>query len=152
MRNFKDSEFNFIDRMDPEFLLFLDDVRDEAGVPFFLTSDARDWRANHRAGGVSTSLHLYVPSEERFASAVDFATPMSRQRNIVGWREECYKIARAVVVVAEALRERNRILTEKYAGRAVQLEFVQGPTDWHVHLGLQPEGSPIKSKLILKLD
>ena len=161
MKNFRDKEFKHLDKMDPEFLQFLDDVRTEAGVPFFLTSDARDWRTNKQVGGSSTSLHLYVHEnklvnqEERLASAVDFATPGSRARNKVLWREECWKIAEAVVLVSrsrETFGPEGETWSLPIYRRAVQLEYVQGPNDWHCHLALQPNGSPIKSKIILKQD
>ena len=142
MRYFKDSEFNHLDKMDPQFLEFLDDVREEAGVPFILTSDGREAEYNRTIGGSERSLHVY--DHGRMASAVDFTTPNGRARNKVGWREDLWKITRAVVLVA--------IQMEAATGRTVQLELVQGPTDWHVHLGLQPEGSTIKSKLILMID
>jgi hypothetical protein len=36
--------------------------------------------------------------------------------------------------------------------RAVELELVMGPDDWHIHLGLYAELSPKESRLIIASD
>lgn len=122
MKHFQPSEFRAFDKMAPEFLAFLDDVRDTAGVPFRLTSDWRSPVGNAAASGSSpTSLHL-------LGRAVDFTVPWTR--------EALWSVTMAVMLRAH--------------GHSVELELVSGPTDHHIHLGLFPDNRP--SRLILTLD
>ena len=129
LEHFKPSEFKAYAKMDEGFLRYLDEVREVAGVAFFLTSDFRTADENAAAAGSSSaSLHLT-------GNAVDFATVGSRARMAQEFYKDCWAIARACAFV---VRPRN-----------VQLEFVKGPTDWHVHLGLYPAGDVRPSRLIV---
>ena len=120
LRHFSVIEFNRADLMDDAFLRWLDDVRHKAGVPFKITSDARDAAHNAKVGGAPTSLHL--PGR-----AVDFT--------LRAWdREALWKIAQAVCQ------------TPTPGGVGVELEFVIA--DQHCHLGLFPDTRP--SRLVLK--
>jgi len=138
LKHFEDHEFRKKDKMDTEFLAFLDEVRGEAGLGFYLTSDARDAETNKQAGGVSTSLHVYDNTKK--ASAVDFVTKNSRNRNTQGYYEDLWKITAAVIKVANHHKQR------------VQLELVKGKEDWHIHLGLYPSTWLGTSKIILAKD
>src|SRR5690242_17523166 len=69
LSHFSWREFKHPDLMDAPFLFWLDHVRDLAGIPFNLTSDARTPEENAAASGSSpTSLHL-------IGRAVDFENP-----------------------------------------------------------------------------
>ena len=79
IHHFADSEFNSPALMDEEFLRFLEAVRIEAGIPFYITSDYRDANPN--------SLHAS-------GRALDFVVrPWSR--------ENLARVNRAVVLSAE---------------------------------------------------
>ena len=121
--HFKPEEFNHPDNMDSEFLQFLDEVRIECGVPFYLTSDYRTGSGLHPLG-----------------RAVDLATPGSRARDSQKYYEELWLITDAVMLQADLDKEK------------VQLELVKGPTDWHVHIGLYDIDWGGPSKLVVALD
>lgn len=137
---FNENEFNHIEWMDEEFLVFLDNVRRAANVPFILTSDARDPETNARVGGYQFSYHLYDPETGKKASAVDFVTPAARGRSLFAWRVDLWKIASAVTSQARSI------------ARNVILELVQSERDWHIHLALRDPGDARPSKLILEID
>lgn len=123
LRHFQPSEFHHPDRMDPAFLVWLDAVRDMAGVPFMLTSDARTQAENAAASGSSpTSLHLV-------GRAVDFQNP----ENVT----DRYHIVRAI------------FLCEGTAPGPIELELVHGPSDHHIHLGCYPGAHPPQLELTL---
>lgn len=122
MKHFSPAEFHAFDKMDGDFLTFLDAVRDKAGIPFTLTSDYRTPENNAAQSGSSkTSLHLS-------GRAVDFV--------LDDWsRENWWKVTAAVVLCSE--------------NRSVELELVHGPADAHCHLGLFSDDRP--SRLVLNL-
>ena len=124
--------------MEEEFLDFLDDVREYAGIPFFLTSDGRGPEINDSVGGSPYSLHLFDDTKD--ATAVDFTTTSSRNRDKKQYKIDLFKILDAI------------FFEVAYLDREVQIELVQGPTDWHVHLGLYPKGDTRESKVVLALD
>ena len=114
LKHFLTVEFTHPEDMLPEFLDLLDIVRDIAGTPFYITSDARTPDENKAVGGSSTSLHMQ-------GRAVDFVTGP--------WNSETlWQITRAVAAVEAAY------------GVAFELEISQSPSDRHVHLALQPRG------------
>ena len=131
MKNFSPSEFNNLAEMDQDFICFLDEVRTRAGMPFYLTSDYRSSATNTAAGGHPASLHIK-------GMAVDFVTRASRARQAQDYYREIWKIAKAVM--------------ETPTTRAIQLEIVKGPTDWHLHLGLYPKDAPNESKIVVTTD
>jgi uncharacterized protein YcbK (DUF882 family) len=63
IRNFKSSEFAAPDKMGYEFVRWLDDLRDEAGVPMTITSSYRTPEHNRQVGGASDSAHTDVPCD-----------------------------------------------------------------------------------------
>jgi len=132
LKHFSPAEFHFPDEMDEEFLLFLDEVREYAKVPFFLTSDYRTPEHNQQVGGHPRSLHVK-------GRAVDFVTPGCRARDNQLYYEELFKITDAVMYIATD-------------NDKVQLELVKGSSDYHVHLGLYPDGWLGPSKLIIHVD
>jgi hypothetical protein len=131
LKHFNPNEFRQPDKMDEEFLMWLDNVRDTAGVPMRLTSDYRSPETNRRVGGHPASLHV-------LGRAVDFSTPYSRARDAQGYYAELYRIIDAVCIT--------------FRDDHAQVEFVKGPTDWHVHLGLYPEDWTGPDKLIIATD
>jgi len=131
MKNFLPREFNHLAEMDLEFLGFLDEVRTNAALPFYLTSDYRSPATNAAAGGHPASLHLK-------GMAVDFVTPSCRARQAQGYYAEIWRIAKAIM--------------DTPTTRAVQFEIVKGPTDWHLHLGLYPQDAPNESKIVVTTD
>jgi len=140
LRHFKAYEFSNYEEIDEQFLLFLDEVRHWSAIPFHITSSARSGEENKKVGGSATSLHLFTSTHK--ASAVDFTTMAGMRRDKIQWRIDLYNIVEAIIYT------RGDLCTK----RAVQLELVQGPSDWHIHLGLQPEDSPIKDKIILEIE
>lgn len=124
LRHFQVIEFNDAAHMDEEFLDYLDEVRERAGVPFRLTSDYRDPERNAAAGGEARSLHV-------LGRAVDFT--------VKRWEPDVLDQVAAAVYLTP--RPNN-------CGR--EFEIVQSERDRHFHLGLFPDGRP--SRLLLKLD
>ena len=57
MKWFKESEFNEFSKMQPELLSRLDNARDLAGIPFYITSSYRSPDYNSLHGGVRNSAH-----------------------------------------------------------------------------------------------
>jgi len=115
VKHFAAQEFKHPELVNADFLRWLDQVRDVAGVPFHLTSDARTPEENAAASGSSpTSLHL-------LGRAVDFALPEDVTAR--------YHIVRAV------------FLCEVSAPGPIELELVHGPSDHHIHLGCYLQAS-----------
>jgi len=107
---FTRKEFKHPDKMDEDFLRWLDKVRDRADIPIIITSDYRDPEANlGAAGSSSASLHLQ-------GLAVDFRLP--------GRARDLWKLAKAVFGLAEESRG------------SIEFELVHSPRDKHVHLGV----------------
>ena len=69
-------------KMDEGFMRWLDDVREEAGVPFVISSGWRCERHNKQIGGVAGSAHCK-------GIAADIVTPGAEKR---------YRILRALIV------------------------------------------------------
>lgn len=61
IKNFTPAEFSEPSKMGLEFMLWLDSVRDEAGVPMTITSSYRTPEHNAAVGGASDSAHCDVP-------------------------------------------------------------------------------------------
>src|SRR5258706_13752463 len=138
LQHFQASEFKLPDKMDALFLLFLDAVRDRAGMGFVLNSDARSPEHNAQVGGVVTSLHLFDPLNDLVkARAVDFSIEEFKN-HVVPWTTFA-KIAEAVISVSH---EQNV---------SYELEFQYGAVNKHVHLGLFREREH-PSHLVVKGD
>ncbi len=115
LRHFAESEFNHPEEMAPAFLLLLDNIRDIADTPFFLTSDYRLPDENSRVGGSPTSLHMA-------GAAVDFV--------ISPWDAAgLWSVVRAVALVEAAY------------GATFELKLAHGPSNRHIHLALQKKGA-----------
>ena len=120
LRYFTLKEFRHPERLEHEFLLWLDAIRHAAGVPFRLTSDARTPEGNAALKGSSpTSWHL-------LGRAVDFVPRP--------WSPESLAAVTTAVIAQ---------------GRPFELEFVAGPHDNHLHLALLPEGRASRVVLAL---
>ena len=61
MKYFNTSEFSDFSKMDPEFIEFLDDLRESFGKPIKLNSTYRNPNHNEKVGGVSKSAHTEIP-------------------------------------------------------------------------------------------
>ena len=115
LRHFLTVEFNHPEEMAPAFLLLLDNIRDIADTPFYLTSDYRTPDENKRVGGSSTSLHMA-------GAAVDFV--------VSPWNSaELWKLVKAVALVEAAY------------GATFELKLAHGPSNRHIHLALQKKGA-----------
>ena len=75
MKYFKESEFNDYNKMDPEFLDWLDSLREKLGQPIKINSSYRDPNHNEAVGGVKDQPHTEVPCR-----AVDIHCPNSKYR------------------------------------------------------------------------
>ena len=64
-----------LDKMDQEFLYFLDDLREAFGKPIRVNSSYRDPNYNETVGGVKRSAHTEIPCK-----AVDIHVENSRDR------------------------------------------------------------------------
>ena len=73
LKYFKKSEFKEPEKMDVDFLLLLDKVREDAGIPFKITSSFRTPEQNRRVNGSSNSAHLR-------GLAVDISARTGRQK------------------------------------------------------------------------
>ena len=134
-KHFQAEEFDHPDKLDPELLLLLDWTRADSGVPFIITSDYRTPEHNKRIGGSPYSLH---PA----GLAVDWVTPASRLRDKRAFQVELFEICFAFFLNAQ-----------QFEHRRLQFELVQGPTDWHLHLGMYPVGDEAHpNRLILAVD
>jgi hypothetical protein len=123
--------------MDVELLQLLDFTREDAGTPFYITSDYRDPEHNERIGGSPYSLHIQ-------GNAVDFVTNGCRARDKRLYQKELYQIVYAL------MRNIERMY---FDDRKLQLELVQGEDDWHIHLGLYPaDDTEHPPRLILAVD
>jgi uncharacterized protein YcbK (DUF882 family) len=63
IRHFTPAEFKAPDKMGYEFMLWLDRVRDKAGVSMTITSSYRSEEYNAQVGGAQDSAHSDVPCE-----------------------------------------------------------------------------------------
>ena len=61
LKHFRPEEFSDFSKMDPEFLEWLEDLREEYGKPIKINSSYRDPNRNERAGGVKHSAHTEIP-------------------------------------------------------------------------------------------
>jgi uncharacterized protein YcbK (DUF882 family) len=90
IQNFRPSEFKHPEKMGFEFLLWLDRVRDAAGVPMTITSSYRSPDYNAAVGGAQDSAHSDVPCE-----AVDIGKrPTANDPN---WNHSRYRIMTAAM-------------------------------------------------------
>lgn len=63
IRHFSKSEFRAPHRMGYEFLIWLDQLREEVGMPMVITSSYRDADHNRSVGGAKDSAHTDIPCE-----------------------------------------------------------------------------------------
>lgn len=75
IRHFKPREFADFDKMDPEFLEWLDHLRETYGKPIRINSSYRDPLHNEAVGGVTRSAHTEIPCK-----AVDIHCTSSAER------------------------------------------------------------------------
>ena len=61
LKNFSPSEFKQPDKMGYEFMLWLDRLRTEVGMPMVITSSYRSPAYNREVGGASDSAHTDTP-------------------------------------------------------------------------------------------
>ena len=61
VRNFSPAEFKAPNRMGFEFMMWLDRLRTQAGVPMFITSSYRSPEYNAMVGGATDSAHSDIP-------------------------------------------------------------------------------------------
>lgn len=109
LQHFSAGEFHRPEMMNEGFMRWLDRVRTLCGVEFHVTDDGRDAH-DAPSGSSKTSLHY-------LGRAVDIRTyTLSAQQK---WR-----IMAAVVALAND------------APGAVEIEWVKGPTEEHLHLGV----------------
>lgn len=122
LHHFSFSEFKHPELIDDRCAVWLDDIREAAGFPFVITSDARTQAENDAASGSSpTSLHLQ-------GRAFDLRYPKSA--------EEVWRLVDAVFLAS--------------GDRPVELELVHSAQDQHIHLALLPAGKT--SRLIVRAD
>lgn len=122
LRHFALSEFRHAPLVENEAAVWLDDIREAAGFPLTITSDARTQVENDAASGSSpTSLHL-------LGRAFDLRYPASP--------ELVWKLVDAIFLAS--------------GSRPVELELVHSAVDTHIHLALLPVGKV--SRLIVRAD
>jgi uncharacterized protein YcbK (DUF882 family) len=63
LKFFKPAEFNNPENMGYEFMLWLDALREEVGVPMRITSSYRSPIYNSRVGGATDSAHMDIPCD-----------------------------------------------------------------------------------------
>lgn len=91
IKHFLPSEFSHPDKLGYEFVLWLDQVRELAGVPMTITSSYRTPEYNKRVGGATDSAHTDVP-----CNAIDIGErPRADDPN---WNRSRYQIVRAALV------------------------------------------------------
>lgn len=90
--HFPVTEFRYPNRMGYEFMLWLERVRERAGVPMVITSSARTPEENAAAGGAPDSAHVDVPCE-----AVDIG--MRPRPDDPNWNRSRYQIFEAAIAL-----------------------------------------------------
>ena len=75
MKYFRPEEFADFSKMNPEFLEWLEELREAYGKPIRINSSYRDPNHNEKVGGVSKSAHTEIP-----CSAADIHCPSSLDR------------------------------------------------------------------------
>lgn len=63
IKNFQPTEFKNPEKMGYEFMLWLDELRERAGVPMIITSSYRSPSYNRRVGGAADSAHSDEPCD-----------------------------------------------------------------------------------------
>lgn len=84
LKHFTKDEFHHPEQMGVEFMLWLDTVREDAGVPMHVTSDYRSHDHNTEVGGAVDSAHCDIP-----CNAVDIGmrpTPEDPHWNFSRWQ------------------------------------------------------------------
>lgn len=92
IRYFRPSEFRKPHLMGFEFIQWLDRVRQRAGVPMVITSDARSIEHNAEVGGAENSAHTDVP-----CNAVDIGERPSKSDP--HWSHARYAILEAAIAL-----------------------------------------------------
>jgi hypothetical protein len=87
---FKPTEFKNPEKMGFEFMLWLDKMRDQAGVPMVITSSYRSPTYNKSVGGASDSAHTDVP-----CNAVDVG--MRRRASDPNWNYTRFQLVSTAI-------------------------------------------------------
>lgn len=90
VKHFSANEFKNPEKMGYEFVLWLDELREAAGVPMTITSSYRSPEYNAAVGGASDSAHSDVP-----CNAVDFG--MRPRPDDPNWNLSRFKIVQAAM-------------------------------------------------------
>ncbi len=61
MKYFRPEEFSDFSKMDPEFIEWLDELREQYGKPIRINSSYREPNYNETVGGVKRSAHTEIP-------------------------------------------------------------------------------------------
>lgn len=122
LRYFSAGEFRNLPLVDYEAARWLDDIRHAYAHVITVTGDAR-LAGNVPPGGSLTSLHY-------LGRAFDLRFPETP--------ELCDELDRATVRVS--------------GERPIEREWVHGLSDAHFHIALYPEGTPRRSRLLIRAD
>lgn len=122
LRYFQIGEFKNAPLVDFAAAIWLDEIRAAYGHVITVTGDGR-LAGDVPSGGSATSLHY-------LGRAFDLRFPETP--------ELCDLLDRAVTRVS--------------GERAIEREWVNGSGDRHFHIGLYPEGSPRRSRLLIRAD
>lgn len=90
LEHFEADQFKEPDKMGYEFMLWLDSVREAAGVPMVVTSSYRSKAYNKSVGGASDSAHVDVP-----CNSVDIG--MRPRPSDPNWNYSRFKIIEAAM-------------------------------------------------------
>lgn len=90
IKHFKPSEFKTPSKMGFEFMQWLDELRERAGVPIIITSSYRSPAYNKSVGGATNSAHTDVPCD-----AIDIG--MRPRKNDPNWNFSRWQIVKIAI-------------------------------------------------------
>lgn len=121
IRHFQPSEFAEPEKMGYEFMVWLDAVREDAGVPMYVSSSYRTPAHNRAVGGAADSAHCDEPCD-----AVDF-------RKAPTPSDPHWNLARGRIIVAAV--KRGCVRVGQYKDGSIHLDRTEGrrpPAFWTV--------------------